>query len=112
MLTAIPRYTQSRHQFQEGAALLPRILTCTLASPKLEAGKADLRSARLILPPILRVNLIHRGEILHIRDENIDFYDIFNRCSGFGENGGQVLDTLMLRISIISHYIQSRQNLV
>lgn len=46
--------------------------------------------------PILLVNLVHFGKILHIINEDIDLDGIFKTCSGFFEHGGEVFDALML----------------
>lgn len=35
-----------------------------------------LRSTRLSLAPVLGVDFVHRLEVLHIRNEHIDLYDL------------------------------------
>jgi hypothetical protein len=42
------------------------------------------------------VRLIHRREVVHGRDEDVDFYDIGDAAAGFLEDGRQVLQSLPL----------------
>lgn len=60
--------------------------------------RRNSRPARFALSPIQSINLIHRGEILHIRDENVDLDDIFNRRSRSFENCREIFNHLMLLI--------------
>jgi len=53
---------------------------------------------RLHVPPVLFVDLVHRGEILHCRKEDVDFYYVLYTAAGCGQHGGQVLDDLVLEI--------------
>lgn len=46
---------------------------------------------------VLSINLIHRPKILHIRQKHIDLDHILNRRPRGFEDGGQVLDALVLQ---------------
>lgn len=59
-------------------------------------GGSSSRPARLLIPPILHVDLIHRRIILHIAQKHIDLDYILNRGAGCFEHVGEVLDALVL----------------
>lgn len=100
-LTAALLYTQSRHPSQEEAALQPHNCDSQSSAHFFTHSnesiiRDDSRSARFLLPPILHINLIHRREILHIRDEDVDFDDVVDRGSCSFEDCGEVFDALVL----------------
>ena len=49
-----------------------------------------------MLSPVLRVDFIHRREILHIREKHVDLDDILNRGARGLEHGCEVLDAAVL----------------
>lgn len=55
-----------------------------------------LRSARLYFTPILAVDLVHGCEVVHIGEEDVDFYNLVEVGAGRFKDGTKVLDTLVL----------------
>jgi hypothetical protein len=41
----------------------------------------DLRATRLVIPPILRIHLIHLRKVRHIGEKYIDFDSVLKRTS-------------------------------
>lgn len=56
-----------------------------------------VRPTRLLLSPVLCVDLVHGRKVLHVRQEYIDFHDIVDGSASCLEYGGQVLDALVLQ---------------
>jgi hypothetical protein len=54
------------------------------------------RSARLDVSPIGGVDLVHGSKVGHVRQEDVDFDDLCDVGAGGLEDGGQVLDALVL----------------
>ena len=57
---------------------------------------SDSRAARLDLSPVGAVDLIHLGKVGHVGEEHVDLDDILDGGAGGLENGGEILDALVL----------------
>ena len=61
-------------------------------------GICNIRSSRLVRLEVGQIDLVHVGEILHVGEEDVDFDGVVERCAGGFEDGGEVLDALVLHI--------------
>lgn len=59
-----------------------------------------IRPAWLNITPVLRINRIHIGKVIHIRQEHIDLDDLVDIRSGGFEDMGQVFNALVLILSV------------
>ena len=44
----------------------------------------------------MRIDLIHRGKVLHVREEDVDLHDVVDVGAGRLEHSCQILDALVL----------------
>ena len=58
------------------------------------------RSRGLHVAPIRLVHVVHRGEMLHFGEEDVDFEDGVEAGAGGGEDGGEVADALVLLLRV------------
>lgn len=58
--------------------------------------KRNARPTRLFLAPVLRVDLVHGREVLHVGEEHVDLDDVIDGRARGLEHVGQVLDALVL----------------
>ena len=79
-----------------------RVLTAThlhqLVSIRIlrSKGKYNVRPTRLNLTPILHINRIHIGKVIHIRQKDIHLEHLCDVAPSRLEDVAQVFDTLML----------------
>lgn len=59
-----------------------------------------VRPAWLNITPVLHINRVHIGKVIHIRQEHIDLDDLVDIRSGGFEDMGQVLNALVLVLSV------------
>lgn len=66
--------------------------------------RGNVRPAWLDIPPVLHVDRVHLGKVVHVGQEDVDLDDLVDARAGGLEDVGQVLDALVLdsRISLIS----------
>lgn len=67
--------------------------------PRIYATTKYIRPAWLHITPVLRINRVHTGKIIHIGQEYIDLDDLIDVRSGGFEDMSQVFDTLVLLLS-------------
>lgn len=65
-------------------------------SPQRQLLHGHTCSRGLHIVPIRLVDLVHRGEMLHVGEEDVDFEDGVEAGAGGGEDGGEVADALVL----------------
>jgi hypothetical protein len=70
--------------------------TTTSPSRDRRAKRINSRPARLHITPVLHVDRVHLGEVIHVGQEDIDLDDLVDIGTGFLENVAQVLDALVL----------------
>lgn len=58
--------------------------------------KRNSRPAGLDVAPVRAVHLVHLGKVAHVGQEDVDLDDLFEAGAGGLEDGGQVLDALVL----------------
>lgn len=59
-----------------------------------------LRATRQVLGEILRVDLVHFVEIVHVVEEDVDLDDFLEAAAGGFEDGGQIANNLMLMVEV------------
>lgn len=59
-------------------------------------GEYHSRPCRFDISPILHIHLVHLGEVVDVRQEDVDFNDFFQTGSGSFEYHSEVLNALML----------------
>lgn len=81
-------------------SLLPRIFAKSLSANNRKYRHGELikysRPAWLDISPVCHVYFVHRGKVIHVGEEDIDFDDFINVCSSSFQNCRQVLDALVL----------------
>lgn len=63
-----------------------------------QEASSYLRATRQVLGEILRVDLVHFVEIVHVVEEDVDLDDFLEAAARGFEHGGQVADHLMLMV--------------
>lgn len=61
-----------------------------------DGEQMNLRSAGLDVAPVGAVDLVHLGKVAHVGQEDVDLDDLLEAGAGGFEDGGQVLDALVL----------------
>lgn len=61
---------------------------------------ARSRPARLDIAPVLRINFVHCGKVVHVGEKNVHFYNVLNGCAGRLEHNSQVLDDFVLEAGL------------
>jgi len=67
--------------------------------PQWQLLDSDARASRFDIAPVRLVNIVHGREVLHVREENVDFEDGVEAAPSGGQYGGEVADALVLRVS-------------
>lgn len=62
-----------------------------------------IRPAWLHITPVLRINRVHTGKVIHIRQEHINLDDLVDVRSSSFEDMGQVFDALVLLLLAYFH---------
>lgn len=70
-----------------------------------EEKNRNVRAAGLDVAPVGHVNLVHLGKVVHGGEEDVDLDDLFEGGAGGLEDGLEVLDALVLRLSAAVHCI-------